>query len=115
MSSTNEPQRRVKATDEKFCQECGEIIRAKAEICPRCGVRQAPLAGMTSGIPNERRCTACGHSGQMKTWLRNYNMPQAISLLLLLLWVIPGLLFIAWGWGKYKCPHCGKVGENSPA
>jgi TM2 domain-containing membrane protein YozV len=29
-----------KAVDEKFCSECGEIIRAKAEICPKCGVRQ---------------------------------------------------------------------------
>ncbi len=31
-----------KAPDEKFCSECGAIIRAKAEICPRCGVRQIP-------------------------------------------------------------------------
>lgn len=26
--------------DEKYCSECGEIIRLKAEICPKCGVRQ---------------------------------------------------------------------------
>lgn len=32
---------RVKGPDEKFCQECGSLIRANAEICPRCGVRQA--------------------------------------------------------------------------
>ena len=25
----------------KFCQECGENINIKAEICPKCGVRQA--------------------------------------------------------------------------
>lgn len=24
----------------KFCQECGKRIRARAEICPKCGVRQ---------------------------------------------------------------------------
>jgi len=29
-----------KAADEKFCSECGAIIKAKAEICPKCGVRQ---------------------------------------------------------------------------
>lgn len=29
-----------KAADEKFCAECGAIIKAKAEICPKCGVRQ---------------------------------------------------------------------------
>ncbi len=34
---TDNPQ---KAADEKFCSECGAIIKAKAEICPKCGVRQ---------------------------------------------------------------------------
>lgn len=104
-----------KNIDEKFCQECGAIIKAKAEICPKCGVRQPGLPGIVSGIPGERRCTACGFQGQMKTWLRNYSMPQFLALILLLFWVLPGVIFIAWGWGKYKCPHCGKVGENLPA
>jgi TM2 domain-containing membrane protein YozV/RNA polymerase subunit RPABC4/transcription elongation factor Spt4 len=31
---------RTKMANEKFCHECGEIIRAKAEICPKCGCRQ---------------------------------------------------------------------------
>lgn len=31
---------KVKATDERFCGECGSVIKAKAEICPKCGVRQ---------------------------------------------------------------------------
>lgn len=37
---------RVKGTDEKFCTDCGQAIKAKAEICPKCGVRQlaAPTA-----------------------------------------------------------------------
>jgi TM2 domain-containing membrane protein YozV len=30
----------VKGIDEKFCSECGSVIKAKAEICPKCGVRQ---------------------------------------------------------------------------
>ncbi|HWV15065.1 MAG TPA: TM2 domain-containing protein [Cellvibrio sp.] len=34
---------RSKALDEKFCSDCGEIIKIKAEICPKCGVRQAPV------------------------------------------------------------------------
>jgi TM2 domain-containing membrane protein YozV/ribosomal protein L40E len=33
----------VKAVDEKFCSECGAVIKAKAEICPKCGVRQMNL------------------------------------------------------------------------
>ncbi len=27
-------------TDEKFCAECGTVIKNKSEICPKCGVRQ---------------------------------------------------------------------------
>lgn len=34
--------KKSKNIDEKFCSECGEIIRIKAEICPKCGVRQLP-------------------------------------------------------------------------
>ncbi len=29
-----------KAENEKYCTECGELIHVKAEICPKCGVRQ---------------------------------------------------------------------------
>lgn len=29
-----------KKRGEKYCCECGEVINAKAEICPKCGVRQ---------------------------------------------------------------------------
>jgi len=30
----------VSVTGEKFCMQCGARILAKAEICPKCGVRQ---------------------------------------------------------------------------
>jgi TM2 domain-containing membrane protein YozV len=42
---------RVKGPDEKFCYECGELIRIRAEICPKCGVRQ-PIVHATSGLPS---------------------------------------------------------------
>lgn len=29
----------VKAFDEKFCIECRAVIKAKAEMCPNCGVQ----------------------------------------------------------------------------
>src|SRR5258708_1464285 len=44
-----------KQPDEKFCQECGQVIRAKAEICPKCGVRQALLPGSFSGSQADTR------------------------------------------------------------
>lgn len=34
----------IKRPEEKYCHECGAIIRAKAEICPRCGVRQPTVS-----------------------------------------------------------------------
>ena len=33
----------TKGPEEKYCFECGEIIRAIAEICPKCGVRQPDI------------------------------------------------------------------------
>lgn len=34
----------MKVIEEKYCVECGQLINARAEICPKCGVRQ-PLFG----------------------------------------------------------------------
>jgi TM2 domain-containing membrane protein YozV len=36
--------------DEAYCRNCGEIIDAKAEICPECGVRQR---SSDSGVGND--------------------------------------------------------------
>lgn len=42
-----------KRPDEKYCSECGAIIKAKAEICPKCGVRQtSPFGNLGSMAPN---------------------------------------------------------------
>ena len=39
-----------KSVDEKFCADCGGIIKAKAEICPKCGVRQTPAPNSFSAV-----------------------------------------------------------------
>ena len=59
-----------------------------------------------------RKCLACGHEGEMKTWLSNYTTPKFIAVAGFLLGYIPGLIFLALYWGKYKCPSCGAVGKN---
>jgi len=42
-----------KTADEKFCSQCGAVINARAEICPKCGVRQLPPPSMfTATAPN---------------------------------------------------------------
>lgn len=38
----------------KFCRECGEPIRANAEICPKCGVRQLPVPTAFGATPSGR-------------------------------------------------------------
>jgi TM2 domain-containing membrane protein YozV len=38
----------MKEENEKFCHECGEKINVKAEICPKCGVRQPYFATKTA-------------------------------------------------------------------
>jgi len=38
----------------KFCRECGAEINAKAEICPKCGVRTIPAASSRNGFSFEK-------------------------------------------------------------
>jgi hypothetical protein len=59
-----------------------------------------------------RKCLTCGHKGEMKTWLSNYIAPKIIVIAGFLLGYIPGLIFLAIYWGKYKCPSCGAVGKS---
>jgi len=47
----------TKSIDEKYCFSCGALINAKAEICPKCGVRQSPRpfpANLGNLAPNGR-------------------------------------------------------------
>lgn len=59
-----------------------------------------------------RTCLACGHEGEMKTWLAHYTVPKCIVIAGFLLGYLPGLVFLAFYWGKYKCPACGAIGKN---
>ncbi|MDR2081868.1 MAG: NINE protein [Campylobacteraceae bacterium] len=43
-----------KGIDEKFCSECGSIIKVKAEICPKCGVRQRPAPNVFGNQEGEK-------------------------------------------------------------
>ena len=42
----------IKSPNEKFCKDCGQLINIKAEICPKCGVRQIASQGLGSVAPN---------------------------------------------------------------
>lgn len=53
---------RAKGPDQKFCFECGGAINAKAEICPKCGVRQMPPPSPLASPP-----TALRSAGERKS------------------------------------------------
>lgn len=89
-----------KGPDEKFCSECGSIIRAKAEICPNCGVRQASVfSSLASVAPNGKSKLAAalfafflGGFGIHKFYLKQVGMGV---LYLLFCWTfIPAVLGI---------------------
>lgn len=50
----------MKNDNEKYCSECGELINIKAEICPKCGVRQPPLpANTTEPVSKDNKWMTC--------------------------------------------------------
>jgi TM2 domain-containing membrane protein YozV/RNA polymerase subunit RPABC4/transcription elongation factor Spt4 len=53
----DEDAEREKSPNEKYCHECGAIIRAKAAVCPECGVDQADV--------DERRKKFCHECGKL--------------------------------------------------
>jgi len=43
----------MKAENEKYCSNCGELIDRSAEICPKCGVRQIPQRPTYNNVQGE--------------------------------------------------------------
>jgi TM2 domain-containing membrane protein YozV len=83
----------TKGVDEKFCSECGSIIKLKAEICPKCGVRQRPAPYIQEG--KSRTVAALfafflGGFGAHKFYLGKAG--QGIVYLLFFWTLIPGII-----------------------
>ncbi len=91
-------QQKTKATDEKFCSDCGATIKIKAEICPNCGVRQAlPQGALGSIAPNGKNKIAAalfafflGGFGVHKFYLGKVG--QGVLYLLLCWTLIPSFI-----------------------
>ncbi len=83
-------------------------IKNKSSDSPR----PAEIQDVPDNSSCVRKCLACGHEGEMNTWLSNYKAPKFIAVAGFLLGYIPGLIFLAVYWGKFKCPGCGAVGKN---
>jgi TM2 domain-containing membrane protein YozV/RNA polymerase subunit RPABC4/transcription elongation factor Spt4 len=58
----------TRASDEKFCNACGKVIHASAEMCPSCGAKQfsAPSVHYSQNMSqnksaDQKFCHACGN------------------------------------------------------
>jgi TM2 domain-containing membrane protein YozV len=79
-----------KAIDEKFCGDCGTIIKIKAEICPACGVRQAPTPERKNKGIATLFCFFLGAFGAHKFYLGQIG--QGICYFLLSWTFVPALI-----------------------
>jgi rubrerythrin len=89
-----------KTENEKFCSECAAVIRKNAEICPKCGVRQAAeYRSVQAQTPGSLTCAKCGSSA------KRGSFPAWTIVLAILLFPI-GLLFLLVGREPTRCPSC---------
>lgn len=49
----------MKQENEKYCSNCGQVIDNKAEICPKCGVRQANSVTSPEVVDQKNRWITC--------------------------------------------------------
>lgn len=75
---------------EKFCKDCGSVINAKAEICPKCGVRQLPTTNSRNKLVAALLALFLGSLGIHKFYLGQKGW--GIVYLLLCWTFIPGLV-----------------------
>jgi len=61
----------------------------------------------------ERKCLKCGFVGEMDTWFKSVWLPCIIVCFLFALYVVPGIIFLAWAYGKSYCPACGAIGKSA--
>jgi TM2 domain-containing membrane protein YozV/ribosomal protein S27AE len=80
----------AKGADEKFCGECGSVIKAKAEICPKCGVRQHLVSGGKSRISAALFAFFLGGFGAHKFYLGKVG--QGILYLIFFWTLIPAII-----------------------
>lgn len=84
----------TKGPEDKFCQTCGEMINLRAEICPKCGVRQTSMMNSTS-VGNKRLAAiifaiVLGSFGVHKFYLGRTG--QGILYLVFFWTAIPGIV-----------------------
>jgi len=80
-------------TETKFCQECGDEINKKAEICPECGVRQPDSEEEGEGEERAKRARQFLYAGVILGFAALLFLPIIFGPLA----VICGLLTLYYG------------------
>ena len=90
MQSPHDAQRMLVNVSSGFCHACGLVIDSRAEICPRCGVRQGFAVGTKSRITAALLAVFLGGFGAHKFYL---GRPVQGLIYLLFCWTaIPALI-----------------------
>lgn len=101
-----------KGDDEVYCSSCGELIKAEAEICPECGVRQQPATDVKN--PGLAAVGSFLFTGIGQVY--NGQIGKGIGLMILqgfnflLMFVLIGFFtyFIVWVYGIYDAYNVAK-------
>ncbi len=48
-AATTAPPRQTLSGNQKYCHACAAVLDARAELCPKCGVRQGEPAAISGG------------------------------------------------------------------
>lgn len=95
------------------CPECFNEVSDKAKLCPHCGVDiQEELRPKSVYSQGDRECCVCGYRGKMRTWFQSSGLPVVFLIIGLSLYIIPGLIFWMYAWGRIVCPRCGTMNKS---
>jgi hypothetical protein len=61
----------------------------------------------------QRRCLICGFRGPMETVLYSAQ-GGCLTLILLMAFVVPGVIYMIWRWGAPVCPRCRSIRQAVP-
>lgn len=88
---------RERGPDEAFCRNCGNVIAAKAEICPDCGVRQRdpPKSGLDAALEGGNPFLAALCSAVFPGLGQIYNRELKKGLLVIVASFVSGVLVLA--------------------